>query len=260
MSQQDKADRLPISAWQVESLRVTAFPTSPAPAGDLSWWTSLMGEPPETRITQPKRGGHREEGSFLGATLVNQVQPNRVDWLLTLTPSLEPGVMDLPTIGPFPELLEPFVGLMHRWLELETCPPLWRLAFGAILLVPVESREPGYRHLSAYLPSVHLDPVGSSDFLYQINRPRGSNSGVAGLTINRLCRWSVALIQLVGFPAGVPLPLDRMIEQQRHACRLELDINTSPSFRVVLPREQVPLVFRELVDLAREIVGEGDVP
>jgi hypothetical protein len=44
------------------------------------------------------------------------------------------------------------------------------------------------------------------------------------------------------------------------ACCIELDINTSPDYQEDLPKEKLPQIFRELVDLGKEIVKEGDIP
>jgi hypothetical protein len=43
------------------------------------------------------------------------------------------------------------------------------------------------------------------------------------------------------------------------AVRLDLDINTTADFSSELPSEQLPKIFRELIELGREIAREGDV-
>ena len=42
------------------------------------------------------------------------------------------------------------------------------------------------------------------------------------------------------------------------ACRLELDINSVPS-NVPLPKQGLPLLFKEFVRLAKEIATNGDI-
>lgn len=261
MSKQGKINRLPLSAWHAESLRLTAFPITATPLKDSNWWTELMGEPAETKTAQPKLDRRTEQGLFSGAKLVNQVQPNRIDWLIQLADH-ESGPIGFPTIGPFLEVIEPFVELMLRWFNLKTCPELKRLAFGPILVHPVDSHAAGYRQLSAYLPNVKLDPEGSSDFLYQINRVRDSTSKIDGLRINRLSKWSVATVQTIGFFVGpisdISISMDKV--GLFRACRLDLDINTAAEFTGPLPKKQLSLIFQELVDLAKEIAVEGDIP
>ena len=224
-----------------------------------TWWTDLVGEPSENRIAQPRRGGQHEEGPFEGGKLVLRVEPTRIDWLFTPIGQREPELEGIPPVGPFPHLLDAFLRVMRRWFELETCPPVQRLAFGAILLQRVEDRQTGYRQIAAYLPSIQLDPEGSSDFSYQINRPRESASGVSGLRINRLSKWSVA--------SWLSQELSIRPESVRHsrgqpffACRLEVDVNTAQDFQDELSRAQLPRIFQELVDLGQEIVNRGDIP
>ena len=215
--QQSFINRPPLEIWQVETLRTTGFPSPAAPVVASTWWKDLIGEEPETRVLQPRRGDHREEGVLDNGKLVLVVQPARVDWLFTVADAHQIEGRSLPAISSLPQALATFHQLMLRWFALETCPSLIRLAFGAVLFQPVDDRQTGYRRLAVYLPSVTLDPEGASDFLYQINRPRAS-SEITGLRINRLSKWSVALHGLAAFsfePATVTLspPLA--------ACRLE---------------------------------------
>jgi hypothetical protein len=251
--------RPPLSTWQVETLRLTAFPSPTAQVAELAWWTELVGEPPETRISRPRMGGQQEEGSYRGGKLLLRVRPERIDWLFTTVHEEEGEVEAFPTIGAFPETVNIFLPLMRRWFDFDTCPPAQRLAFGAVLLQPVEDRSTGYQQLSRYLPHVEVDPEGSSDFLYQINRRRESTSGINGLEINRLSKWSVATWRPARLSVG-PAGIGYSKGQEHFACRLELDINTVPNLQEELTREQMPQVLEELVGLGREIAREGDIP
>lgn len=259
MAQQSVAGRPPLTAWQAEILRLTAFPGPSARIVEPTWWADLAGEPPEAKSSRPRKGVQQEEGVFEGRKLVLVVEPTRIDWLFTPFDPQEREFDVVPTIGSFPESLDAFSQLMLRWFELGTCPSVQRLAFGAILLQPVEDRQTGYQQISAYLSSVRLDPEGSSDFSYQINRPRDSTSGIPGLRINRLSKWSVAAWKTGQFSVR-PTAVQHFLGQAYFACRLEMDINTVPDFQDELSREQLPQVFQGLVDLGREIVKEGDIP
>lgn len=258
MSQQNVAARLSLEAWQAEILRLTAFPSPAAQLGEPAWWKDLVGEPPETKISQPRAGGRQEEGQFEGRKLVLRVEPTRVDWLFTPIDDQAQGVKGIPTTGAFPESLRIFLQLILRWFKLETCPPVQRLAFGATVLLPVENLQAGYRQISVYLP-FQLDPEGSSDFSYQINRSRDSVSGIRGLRINRLSKWAVVRVTMGELALG-PAVVGYSARQIHHACRLELDINTAPDFQGELSREQLPQIFQELVNLGQEIIREGDIP
>lgn len=245
--------------WQAESLRLSAFPSPATAITEPTWWTDLLGEPPERKISRPKMGGQQEEGPLEIGKLRLVVQPTRVDWVFGAISPKEEEAETFPTIGPFPKTLDTFLRLMFGWFGLETCPSLKRLAFGAILFQPVDNRKAGYKQLSTYLHAVKLDPERSSDFTYQINRPRDSTSGVPGLRINRLSKWSVSLIQTVAYTletTSVSLVQGRELS----VCRIELDINTTPDFQGELSREQLPGIFKELVDLGFEISEHGDIP
>ncbi|MBW2060562.1 MAG: hypothetical protein JRI95_03245 [Deltaproteobacteria bacterium] len=248
-----------LKVWQIESLRVTVFHVSMVER-ELTVWDELIKESPETRTSYPKQGFHRDEGAFENGKLIVETHPNRIDWLYAAdTDKIEEG---LPIIGLFPGAAENFCKLMHQWLKI--CPPIKRLAFGAILLQRVEDREEGYRQISEYLPTVDvdLDPIGPSDFLYQINRPRLSKSWSENLQINRLSTWSVSSIWRQGLnvefsnrePVTPTHPRDTI-----SACRLALDVNTSQEFSGELPKNVLSDLFDELVILAKEIADKGDI-
>ena len=142
---------------------------------------------------------------------------------------------------------------------MDNCPELQRLAFGAVLLQPVEDRISGYSLLDAYLPTVNLDGEGSQGFLYQINRPR--RGAIEDQPINRLCKWSVQTRTIAGMMIegqGIqPLPSGAHTSM---SCRLELDINTNGDFTGKFSGEKALEVLRILRDFAIEIATEGDKP
>jgi len=260
MSKHSKDNRLPIEAWETESLRLTAFPVPASPLEDAGWWQSLVGQPPEVEILHPREGGRRAEGAFATGRLILETSPVRIDLHLMSSPEQITTTAGFLTIGKFTEKLEPFVQVVNRWLKLDSCPEIKRIAFGAVLLASMDSKASGYRQLAVYLPSVKIDPGHSSDFFYQINRPRDSITGVANLTVNRLTKWSVATISGGGFVLEPTRISIHEMSQKYFACRLELDINTATERQEPLPRETVPSIFAELVDLAKGIVMEGDTP
>ena len=184
----------------------------------------------------------------------------RIDWHLTsLQTSLEGDGSQVVSVGPFPESSNLFLETMFRWFDVDDCPNAKRLGFGAFLVQPVESKEDGYRLIASYLPHVELDPSGSSEFLYQINRPRESRTGITGLKINRLSKWSV-LVQTRALISVGPEGVSQDISPSKHAGRLELDINTRQDFDGTFARAALSEVFRELVDLGAEMASDGDIP
>lgn len=245
--------------WQAESLRMTVFLEPQAPRPQIKTWRDLVGTPPEEQHLQRSENLLVEQGRYKDRLLQLTIQPPRVDWkLLPLPPEAEePETPAFRIMGPWAESVRLFVPLMHQWFGENQA--IARLAFGAVLLQPIHDLATGYRTLQGFLPAVTLDPPGSSDFLYKINRPRHSTSGIANLQINRLCTWSVAMHR----KAGMDLSLDGIgrirSSPVTFACRLELDINTAPDFGTVLPAEQLGTVFDELVKLAQEIANQGDI-
>ena len=244
--------------WQVENLRMTAFPSPSAEFNlETDWWTDLIGVPPETSIRRARQGILHQEGQFEEhKRLILTIQPNRINWLFAAIEAEEEST--LPIAGSFEEMLGIFLPLIHRWFEFDTCPPLSRLAFGAVLLFPVDTRQLGYQQLDRLLPSIELDTEGISDFLFQINRPRDDITQIEGLQINRLTKWSVITLRQVNLILG-QMSMKTLERQEVFACRLELDINTHQDFNGELQPEQLPELFNELVDLGREIAGKGDV-
>jgi hypothetical protein len=241
----------------VESLRLTGFTEQSVRLAETTWWSDVTGAEPQQRMSMPGQGTFQDVGSFGEQALVLSVQAGRIDWFLT--PPAVAGVQaGIRSAGVFPAAFSAFLEPMLRWFRVS--PPLIRLAFGAVVLVPVESKENGYRRLSEFLPTVRIDPTGSEDFLYQINRPRNSRE-LQGLRLNRLSKWSVALFQgfQIGIPTGLPQPVVSRLGERAFACRVELDISTAADHSGILPPQSLGEILRTLVNLGSEIVLRGDV-
>lgn len=232
---------------------MTAFPSPGNVLGEApNWWELATGEPPDSKVSQPKVGAVQEQGSFSTGVLTLLSQPGRIDWLLNWPEIAE-------VLKPFEESVVPFVSLIQRWFS--AAPPIQRLAFGAVLRLPVEDRIEGYNKLSTYLHYLDIDPEGSTELLFQINRPRRSSLSNNGLTINRLSKWSVAFAQQMTYRVQAPetgaLQVTNL--QKDLFCRLEMDINTAPKSDD-LDAGSLPEIFGELVGFAREIALNGDTP
>ncbi len=259
MTEQPQSRRAPLRAWQTMLLRLTAFPSPAAQITDANWWQDVVGQPPETRISSPRSGELREEGPFDTGVLTLTIQPLRIDWNYRISEQEELQGEGLPAIGTFPEALERFLEVMTKWLT-NYSPELQRLAFGTVLLLRANDRGDAYEKLSDYLPDIKLDVDNSSDFFYQINRPRILTKGNTDIQINRLSKWSAlaltrALLQLnpQNISSG-PIPLSEV-----HACRLELDINTSADYTGQFASQILPEIFMALIDLGKEIAERGDI-
>ncbi|MDP1713897.1 MAG: hypothetical protein Q8L41_04050 [Anaerolineales bacterium] len=242
-----------LSTWQAESLRVTCFPSSATELNTANWWQDVIGEQPENTVVRARDGFRQDEGTVNSRKVVLGIQPNRIDWLMR--PNEEGGEL---TIGSFQDSLDSFLELMSRWFKIS--PSLRRLAFGVVLALPVDNRKSGYELIANFLPNVKLDPIGSSDFLYQINRTRNSQLSISELEINRLSKWSVAKQGLARIDLLPEARVSLFPSSDTFSSRLELDINTSADYKDDLPMNKIAGVFLELVDLAKEIALKGDIP
>lgn len=250
-----------VPEWKAESLRFTGF--TPAAWGESvdELWAAVVGAPPEQINQRPKEGMVNAEGSFEGARLVLAREPKRTDWVWIVEASVAAPVKEFPGIGEFETVSKTFQTLVKTWLKRDV--PLNRIAWGGVLVLPVANREDGYRTLSTFLPSLKIDPVGSSDLNYQINRPRTSKV-VDALRVNRLCKWSVALRQSVSIGLSISPGTAEAVGGPTgpglSACRLEFDINSDAARKEAFASGQVVPLFDEVAGWSSELATRGDVP
>jgi hypothetical protein len=252
------------SNWQAESFRLSVFLVPSVRANAERWWTRVAGADPENRNAKPARGELIESGFLGGNVLTLSVQPGRIDWFLTpnIFPEGDDGsTLGIKSVGPFESTCQFFLRTLITWLN--DCPAIVRLAFGAVLLEPVDNRQAGYLRIAEYLPAVKIDPTGSEDFFYQINRPRESRA-VRGLRLNRLSKWSVSSYQPLNIAIGLPVGQPGQPLVHSHggtpaiACRAEFDLSTPGGVQDPLPHETLPSIFEELVTLGADIAQQGD--
>lgn len=243
------------SLWKVGQVRLTAFPIAPLEYSLFNWWPELTGEKPENRRELPRNGKLTEEGNFTSKKLRLNIEPGRVDWFFESSDENASQSFELPTLGKWPEAIDEFSKLVKRWSKLNSLPKFRRLAFGAILSQPVNGLKEGYERLNEYLSAVQLDTGNSSDFFYQINRPRAKSTVLPEVSVNRLSKWSVSRLES-GF-----ISLEQMLPPVKKktffACRLELDISTAVDYAHEL--EKLEMLYDEFVDLAIEISQRGDI-
>jgi len=239
--------------WRAMKLRLSAFSTTIIQGSEFRWWEDLIKEEPENKINYPKRGIYQTIGPFNEGVLTSNIEPFRIDWFFDSILDKE----KKSTIGSFYEALDCFLPLMSQWFEHINDIPIRRLAFGAILHMPVENRKKGYEVMSKYLHNITLDIENSSDLFYQINRPRDSKI-INDLIINRLTKWQV--ISLIS--GQIPLEqtkLGYVPIMEDYSCQLELDINSSNSFKDLIPYKKTKGIFEEFVELGKEISEKGDI-
>lgn len=246
-----------LDAWNAEMLRVTAFHRL-GQQSDRNLWEEVTGSSPESKVSKPREGGYEVSGPCAGGVLTLRADPARIDWLYTVAVSMDKPLPTYPTVGPFPDALNIFSPLMSRWLQL--APSIVRLAFGAVLLRQVSNRIEGYEWLDAYLPHVEIEPIHSSDFLYQINRHHVAEA-FDKLHVNRVSKWSVAQflpLSLQVTMSQVPAP-QAVVGDAVDALRVDLDMNTDALRQEPLPKDKLVALLNLLESLGKEIAKKGDI-
>ena len=251
-----------VTSWEAaEHLRLTTF-IRPATGfvNQPGLWREVVGSDPDQSVSQPRQNLVQETGALSDvedAALLVNASPERVDWILR--PNTVGPTQDPPTLGNVGNALESFHKAIQPWLEREL--DVTRMAFGAALTTSAPNVQAGYKHLSGF--SLILDSNRLQDaenFLYQINRPRESES-VPSFTINRLSKWLVAAFESVSITVS-PSSGSAVgnVASPMYMSMLELDINTSPKPDELIPNDGIPQLFHELVSLGLEIAERGDIP
>jgi hypothetical protein len=237
--------------WLVSAARFTLFVTPDAEIPP-TLWRDVVGVDPEHSSIQRLISTSVDMGPFGEGVLRLQVQPMRVDWSYDAVEAGARGASP-PNFGRFPNAIDVFLQLITRWAEAPSFPSVTRIALGVTLIWPTPNRETGYAELAAFIDGVPTFP-DATEFVYQINRPRGSPV-ITDLVINRLSRWSVG--GYVAFTVNLGLPQQLTPVPQTHV-RLELDINTGAEHVGAIPREQVQSVIGDLLNGAIEISERGN--
>lgn len=243
--------------WRVLALRMTAFPVTPFDRDKVVGWEEAIGSPPDQMKEQPQLRIREETGEHKGGQLTLGILPDRIEWRYGAPlgiPSSSGGVVapaDLPRYSDAVNWFIPFI-----CEQLPRLPPLTRVAFGPELLLPAEDHDAAYGALGSFLSSVKVDPT-SREFEYAINRRRTSTTGIPGLEINRLSRWSSLEFHFRIFSRE-----NRELGEapSSFATRLVMDINTAHEYTQALPTESLLELFEELARLATEIAEKGEVP
>lgn len=237
--------------WQAQILRMTIFPLKQDIAESKSWFQESLGVEPEESISN--RSGLLQKIKFSFGTVSCNSEVDRVHW--QLEPDPDKLILDEPSlIGGYEDTRKDFVEMAYKLLKNSACPEFYRLGFGCTLLLRVQDKILGYEELSKYLSDLRIDPQGSSDILYQINKFRTSKI-ISDLTINRLMKWSV--IEIKRMSLQVPRQSDKSLGQY---IQLELDINSANTYPKEISKDKSIDLFNELVDYASEIAVVGDVP
>ena len=242
--------------WQVEALRMTAFPSDINVVSVSRLWDLVIGQDPDAINVQRDVIDAREI-KFGNGRIVLAKQSDRIDLHYLSNPDANMDDWQLPIIGKLEEELNAFSKMATLLFDVSTMQSVNRLAFGAVLLFPVNAVEDGHLILEGMLPKMNLQNV--RDFFYQINRRRTSTVD-SGIEINRLSKWNIYNGQLVTVAVN-PMQGQQMTGTTAPsiACRLELDINTFPERTEILPSHKLSEIVGELIGLGLEISESGDI-
>ncbi len=241
--------------WQVESLRITAFPVENESVSPSKLWETHVGEPePEIHIQPGKINQRNAKQEYGDIYLVKTV--NQIEWRFVVSPSADLNEQSHPVWGDLEHGVHEIRELSNSLLQDCNILPLSRLAFGAELISPTLELNTIREQLSGLLPRMDLAKV--VDFAYQVNRIRESNS-VDGLHINRLSRWNVATIVRNDSTLDSSLDIEQRRTSRIYAARLVLDINTVPIDNRQLPTDSLLNTFEELLRMGLEISSQGDI-
>ena len=241
------------SEWEVENLRLSIFHAFRDPQEGI--WRALVGANPTSTERRHQEPIVLEHGVVKGNRLLLASQSERLDWHIqpqpnrtespeATIPSLTDGVRAIDLLGD------------ALITSIKAIRPVLRLALGVNLVQEADDPDRGLAILSRYLPRLELETHGTQNFVYQINRRRGSSSAKR-IQINRLARWSLEEGQTELISIGAQgTNIARRIPF--FAAKLILDINTVGTSAI--SAEKTPELFGEFQYLAQEIADQGDIP
>lgn len=248
-----------LEEWNAQVCRLTLFPTVGQEFNPEEAFEIVAGMPPNETRTERETGQAMFHAAVELGDLQLVEQPDRIHLTLSASQERQRDDPSIPTLGPYPDQVEAFLQMAESLLGSDNNPEAIRLAFGAVLLSPVENLHTGYELLSRYIPSLDIDPQSVSDLDYRINRWRFLQEGDSVIKVNRITKWNVVKSIFTGLQLS-PDGIRQRGSSQAFAVRLELDISTDQANEDSFPGDSVYAIFTELVNLGTEIAGEGDVP
>jgi hypothetical protein len=127
-----------------------------------------------------------------------------------------------------------------------------RIAFGAVVFLPAESRQKAYEDIGRYVPSIKVDAESTRELMYRVNRPR---TGTNGVELNRITIWNAVSVKKAIIAGQIAAG-----STEEHFSRLEIDNSTPVERTSPLDREQLVAIFRELVKMGMDNAARGELP
>ena len=239
--------------WRVANLRLTAFASQiPFPADGAELFQDFFTFTPDEETR--RKGEFMSEFSSGKAGVLYQtvIAGSKIDFIATAGFSTTEVPNEMPTLPVEGNFETMFCEAAERLVS--KIPGFARLAVGAHFLLPVESKVAGYTKMAELLPTIKIDPKGSSDFQYRINRRLAMELDGKQVWINRLVTWGCLgfQLQIVGSSAGASRVGD--------AVSAITDVNTEPNadFSTLAPAHQQTII-KGLFSNSRDLVEKGDV-
>lgn len=234
--------------WKAEGMRFSLFTTTPITA-HTEWWADFAGVEPETSVSKASTGENLYTGNFESGILELRLLPDRIDWIFKANIEHEPF---FPSVGDFKTQFEKFKHGLEKWLS-KNDGVYSRLAFGAILLHPVDGIKEGNSLLESFVPFLPISNANWQDFYLNFNKittvtiDDGSN-----VDLNRLINYSVVNVQTLIFN-GMMRPASN------YFTRLELDINTRIENNRTYETSDVCQLLHNLSDVSKALKDASEV-
>lgn len=186
-----------------------------------------------------------------GLTSQVQIQPGRVDVIVTVEPGQENESVFDALFDLKKNILTVLNGINSRSAVARDA---YRISTVATVLKPVASYQDGVKEFTQSLGFDFKIP-NPSDLMFQVN----SRKTIAGVPINRLLQISTMGFQTVAFPLvqGAVFSTPSAVPTQ-YAARRHLDFNTAPDGRVLEHARQAS-IFECLTDELLRIAESGSV-
>ncbi len=242
--------------WKCLELRLTAFPRNPFIEFTSGFWENVTLEKPEIHYLQPKKHILHEEGIYGENKLLLDFTPGRIDLKFSADFKNTPESEELATLGDVDSNLNVFSNLAYSMFKNNRFPEIKRLAFGIVLINPVESLEEGYKELKEILQdSIMIDFMDTSDFLFQLNKKIHHTLDGEDLILNKLRRYSVQKWSFMQFVNDIQT--NNFTNKDLFATRIELDINSAAERIKAIRKESLGSLYNKLVELGNTIIA-GD--
>lgn len=249
-----------IKNWQVQQLRFTAFSHDVVPNLTSEIWRLISNDEPETEESRPREGFRRIATTEDSTILEVVTAPGRLDVVKSSVGMAE--IQSSIHFGNAEDQIKIFfTKISKKILDISKISKLHRIAVGIVLVQPADSREEAYKKLGKIL-AIHLDPLKTRDFLYQINYPEKLEINGTSLELNRLGRWSAMKTQHFVFQIGNNANGDTpqspsQLSKAQDFVRCEIDNSSSAEWQDELPSDWIQKIFDKLIALAETTV-EGE--